>query len=115
MKHINSHLEPEIPDHFSMERINVPDGFASMVMDRIAVEKTGGLRALSSGSKIAIMSLIVLIYASLGVFIGMQSHNNITSQDLSKKEKAIIELREAHHLDVVSSFDKMLRPFGTIN
>jgi hypothetical protein len=115
MRNSNLHFEPEIPDHFNMERINVPDGFASRVMDRIAVEKTGGLTTLSSGSKIALLSLVVLIYASLGVFIGMQSHNSITSQDISKKEKAIIELKQTHHLDPVSSFDKMLRPFGSIN
>jgi len=115
MKQYNSHFEREIPDTFSIERIEVSDGFANKVMDRIALEKAGGLSSLSRGSKIAFMCLIVLIYSSLGIFIGMQSHNNLTSGILSRKEKAIIELRAAHHLDPVSSFDRMLKPFGKLN
>jgi len=115
MEQYNSQSEKGIPDHFNFKRIEVSDDFASRVMDRIAVKKAGGLSALSSASKILLLSVIVMVYSSLGAFIGIQSHKNLVFHEMNKKEKAIIELRRTHYLDPISNFDNILRPFETTN
>lgn len=106
--------EPGIPDHFTFDRIEVPDSFASGIIDRIEAEKKGGFSSFPTITKVLFVSLTLLIYSSIGAFMGMQGHKNYLSHIPDSKKKAILDLRKTHHLDPVSSFDNILRPFEPI-
>ncbi len=113
MKHKTDNLMPDIPEHFMFRHIEPPDEFALKVMERIENSSKGGFSSFSTASKVVFLSLTLLIYSSLGVFIGVQSHKNSTMNLSYSKKKALIELKKVHHLDPVSSFDSMLHPFET--
>jgi len=103
--------EPKIPDHFIFERIEAPDDFASRVMAQIETRKEGGFSSLPSVSRVIFLSVTLMIYASIGAFIGLQGHKNESPDNSDPKKKALLELREVHHLDPVSNFDNILNPF----
>lgn len=107
-------VEPfEINDLKSMERISVPDHFADKVMERIAIDREGGFKTLPSYSKLLILALVIVVYSSLGVFIGMQSYRSFGPDKNAKRKQALMEFRDAHHLNPIEKYDQLFRPFLT--
>jgi hypothetical protein len=95
----------------SFERIKATDHFADRVMERIAIQKAGGMRAMTASSRILIFALVVVVYSSLGVFIGLQSYKSFGPDNSSKRKQALIEFRNTHHLNPVEGYDQIFRPF----
>ncbi|HUW92036.1 MAG TPA: hypothetical protein VMV74_02645 [Bacteroidales bacterium] len=101
----------EIPDHLRKERIIAPDDFADSVMERIAVEKAGGLKAMHAGSRILIFAVLVIVYSSLGVFLGIQNYRNFSPDKSVESDRALIEFRDTYHLNPVELHDRIFKPF----
>lgn len=102
---------PEIPDHLRKERITAPDHFADRVMEKIAVERAGGLKAMPAGSRILTFAILVIVYSSLGVFLGIQSYRSFSPTSSMEREHVLIEFRDAYHLNPVELHDRIFKPF----
>ena len=108
-------FEAEISGFLRQERINVPDHFADNVMDRIAVERAGGLKALSSASRALIFAVLIIVYSSLGILLGIQSYKNFAPDSSADKEKILTQFRDVYHLNPVEMYDRIFRPFTSEN
>lgn len=106
-----SDFMPEITDHLRKERINATDHFADRVMDKIAVERAGGLKAMPAGSRILTFAVLVIVYSCLGIFLGIQSYRSFSPSTTLEREHVLIEFRDAYHLNPVELHDRIFRPF----
>jgi hypothetical protein len=109
MKRDNTYII--IPDHFNFEKITTSEGFASRVMDRIQTEKSETFLSLRAGTKVMLAVLIFAIYSSVGILLGIQGHKNKSMNLSDSRRRAINELRDIHHLNTISRFDDLLKPF----
>jgi|APLow6443716910_1056828.scaffolds.fasta_scaffold01107_3 hypothetical protein len=105
----------EISGEIRKERITAPDFFADDIMKRIAVEKRGGLEAMSATSRILLFAMIFVVYSSLGVLVGIQGYKSMAPGSHSKFKGALEELMDTHHLAPDNMHDQLFRHFYPAN
>jgi len=107
-----SDLISGIPEYIRKERIVAPEHFADRIMDRIAVEKAGGIKAMNAGSRILAVAVLVILYSSLGVFLGIQNYRKSAPGKSDMPKRSLIEFRDTYHLNPVETHDQIFKPFS---
>ena len=98
-------------DDLRLQRIPVPDDFAAKIMNRIDREEAGGLSSMSSKMRIMVISLLLIIYSSTGILIGVQSWKSVSEKSSHNNSEIFIkEFIQTHHLNSVREFDVLLSP-----
>ncbi len=103
----------EISGEIKKERITAPEYFADDIMKRIAVEKRGGLEAMSASSRILLLAMVFVVYSSLGILVGIQSYKNLSPGNHSQLKSALEELMDTHHLNPADMQDQLFRHFSS--
>ena len=79
-------------------RISVPESFADDVMHRIELQKEGGLKSLPVPARILLSTVVVAMYCSLGILLGVTGYKNLKPEVNSSSQNAIVELMDSHHM-----------------
>jgi len=107
-----SDLISEIPEYLRKERIVASEDFADRIIDRIALEKAGGIRSMNAGSRILVIAVLVILYSSLGVFLGIQNYRKTAPGKSDIPNRNLIEFRDTYHLNPVEAHDQIFKPFS---
>lgn len=107
-----------MPDYFSDlatnlkgRRIDVPESFADDIMSRIEQRREGGFRSMPVTSRILLSTVVLAIYCSLGVLLGLKGYNNLQPGRNSSSNEALVELMDSHHMSTDLLHDQLLLSF----
>ena len=88
----------DIVNNLKDRRISAPVSFADDVMRRIELQKEGGLKSLPVPARILLSTVVVAVYCSLGILLGVTGYRNLKPEVNSSSQKAIVELMDSHHM-----------------
>lgn len=88
----------DIANGLKGKRITAPESFADDVMRRIELQKEGGLKSLPVPARILLSTVVVAMYCSLGILLGVTGYKNLKPEVNSSSQKAIVELMDSHHM-----------------
>lgn len=91
------------------KRIEAPDSFTEDVMDRIAIRERGGFKSMPVPARILLSAIVVAVYCSLGILLGVKGYRDMRPQDDASSQKALVELMESHYIDAGSMHDQLFR------
>ena len=107
-----------MPDFFSDlarnmkgKKIDVSDSFADNVMSVIERRKEGGFKSMSMASRIIISLVVLVIYCSLGILLGVKGYNGMQPDDSSSSQEALVELMDSHYISTDLLHDPFFRNF----
>lgn len=90
-------------------RIQLNEDFADRVVTSINEFNSDSDLRLPSAAKVFLVSILLLINISAGIYIGSQSANHTWSKGRITKNEILKELKEVHYLSPVNSWDIILR------
>ena len=103
-----------MPDYFSDiardmkgRKIEIPDSFADDIMSVIERRREGGFKSMSVPSQIILSLVVLAIYCSLGVLLGVKGYSDMQPDDSSSSQEALVELMDSHYI----STDLLHDPF----
>lgn len=79
-------------------RIEAPDSFADDIMKNIEQQKEGGFRSLPVPARIVLSTIVIAIYCSLGILLGVKGYENMRPTKESSSNEAIVDLMKAHYI-----------------
>jgi hypothetical protein len=107
-----------MPDYYSDlagnlkgKRIDVPDSFADDIMSRIEQRREGGFRSLSVPSRILLSTVVLAIYCSLGILLGLKGYSDLQPDGNSSSHEALVELMDSHYISTDLLHDPLFRNF----
>ena len=95
--------------------IEPTDSFADNVMNRIAMQREGSFRSMPVATRIVVSAIMIVLYCSLGVFLGAKSYDGLSSEADTASHKALVELMEFHHMDSDFLHDQLFRNLNSPN
>lgn len=94
-----------MPDHLSdltrdlrNRKIEAPESFADDIMGKIALQKEGGFRSLPVPLRIVVSAIVITIYCSLGILLGIKGYENLRPDTGSSHNKELVELMKSHYM-----------------
>jgi hypothetical protein len=81
------------------EKVEIPSGLTEKVLQIIEPLKLKALMSPVDLTKYLQLAAVVAVGIFLGVFLGSRANPKIFLSKKDKKEKALIEYRESHHLN----------------
>lgn len=107
-----------MPDYYSDlagnlkgKRIDVPDSFADDIMSRIEQRREGGFRSMSVPSRILLSTVVLAIYCSLGILLGLKGYSDLQPDGNSYSHEALVELMDSHYISTDLLHDPLFRNF----
>ncbi|HPE23745.1 MAG TPA: hypothetical protein PLT88_12045 [Bacteroidales bacterium] len=107
-----------MPDYFSDlagnlkgKRLDVPDSFADDIMSKIEQRREGGFRSMSVPSRILLSTVVLAIYCSLGVLLGLKGYSDLQPDGNSSSHEALVELMDSHYISTDLLHDPIFRNF----
>lgn len=107
-----------MPDYYSNlagnlrgKRIDVPDSFADDIMSRIEQRRAGGFKSMSVPSRILLSTVVLAIYCSLGILLGLKGYSDLQSEGNSSSHEALVELMDSHYISTDLLHDPLFRNF----
>lgn len=91
------------------KRIEVPGSFTEDVMGRIALQERGGFKSMPVPARILLSTIVIVLYCSLGILLGVKGYRDMRQDDNTASRKALVELMETHHMDAGSMHDQLFR------
>lgn len=91
------------------KRIEPPASFTEDVMGRIAIYERGGFKSMSVPLRILLSTIVVALYCSLGILLGIKGYKDVSPDGKATSEKALVELMESHYMDTESMHDQLFR------
>ena len=101
----------DLANNLKRKKIEVPDSFADDVMLRIERRREGGFRSMSVPSRILLSTVVLAIYCSLGVLLGLKGYSDLQPDGNSSSHEALVELMDSHHMSTDLLHDQLFRNF----
>lgn len=92
-------------------RIDVPVSFADDVMNRIERQREGGLKSMPTPARILLSTVVLVLYCSLGVLLGVKGYRDLQPEADSSSHKALVELMDSHYISTDLLHDPFFRSF----
>jgi hypothetical protein len=102
----------ELSSEIRKERINAPVTFADDVLKRIEAERSGGFSSMPASSRILLITLVLIVYSSFGILLGMQGFRNLGEKTPARSDDALVELMNTHHLNTEEMQDQLFSHFN---
>lgn len=102
----------DIANGLKDKRITAPESFVDDVMHRIELHKEGGLKSLPVPARILFSTVIVAMYCSLGILLGVTGYKTLRPLENSSSQNAIVELMDSHHMSSDLLHDQLFRNFN---
>ncbi|MDF1559477.1 MAG: hypothetical protein P1P83_04645 [Bacteroidales bacterium] len=101
----------DLANNLKGKRIDAPDSFADDVMSRIERRREGGFRSMSVPSRILLSTVVLAIYCSLGVLLGLKGYSDLQPDGNSSSHEALVELMDSHYISTDLLHDPFFRNF----
>lgn len=95
--------------------IKAPDSFADDVMHKIALQKEGSFKSMPFTARMLVSAIMIAIYCSLGILLGVKSYEGLRTEDDASFHKALVELMESHHMNSDFLHDQLYRNLTSTN
>ena len=93
------------------KRIDAPVSFTDDVMNRIERQREGGLKSMPAPARILLSTVVLVLYCSLGVLLGVEGYRDLQPEADSSSHKALVELMDSHHMSTDLLHDQLLLNF----
>jgi hypothetical protein len=94
---MTDHLS-ELASDLRNRRIEAPDSFADDVMGKISRQNEGGFKSLPVPARIVLSTIVIAIYCSLGILLGVKGYQNLKPEGESSSNKELVELMRSHYI-----------------
>lgn len=95
--------------------ITAPSSFADDVMLKIELHREGSFRSMPLASRILVSVIMIVLYCSLGILLGVKSYEGLRTEEDLSSEKALVELMESHHMNSDLLHDQLFRNLTSTN
>ena len=93
------------PDHLSQlasdmrqRRIDAPESFADDIIRNMERQKEGGFRSLPVPARIVLSTIVIALYCSLGILLGVKGYENMRPEKDPASNEALVDLMKSHYL-----------------
>lgn len=93
-------------------RINTPESFTDDILNKIALQKEGGFHSMKTFSRVIVLTVMLMVYCSLGVILGIQGYRNFAPDEESSPDHALFELMDSYHLNPGDMHDQLFINFS---
>lgn len=111
---MTDHLS-ELASDLRNRRIEAPDSFADDIMGRISAQKEGGFKSLPVPARIVLSTIVIALYCSLGILLGVKSYQNLQPGGESSSNKELVELMRSHYISNDSFEDPIFTHLNSKN
>ncbi len=94
---MRDHLS-QITTDLRKRRIEAPDSFADDIMKKIDQQNEGGFRSLPVAARIVLSTIVIAVYCSLGVLLGIKGYENMRPSRESASHEALVDLMKSHYI-----------------
>ncbi len=95
--------------------LKAPDSFADDVMNKISLRREGSFRSMPVAARILVSAVMIAIYCSLGILLGVKGYEVLGTQEEASSNKALVELMESHHMNSDFLHDQLFRNLTSTN
>lgn len=97
----------QITTDLRRRRIDTPDSFADDIMKKIDQQNEGGFRSLPVTARIALSTIVIAVYCSLGILLGIKGYENMRPSGESASQEALVDLMKSHYISTDFMEDRL--------
>lgn len=105
----------ELTSNLRRRKIEVPESFADDILQRIDQRTNGGFKSLPVSARITLSAIVIALYCSLGILLGIKGYENLRPERESHSNEVLVDLMKSHHMNSDFMQDRLFMQMNTKN